>query len=237
MPARRLTFTPENIRAAWEAVGIIPFNLWSVLGGVKQENKNVSEAKGLTGGGALPLPKTPSAVSHTTRTAISLVTRNSPSSQKLKSLLSGLSEGFQQTIADKLVEEEAQRLYRELVGKVKTAKTSDRCKLTEATGVTSGTILQLREDRVRVDAAKEARKVNKASHTTNSRQTHTMRPKPATTTSLDPTPGTPTTDPSVAFDEADQVWEEMQALEVGGEGIGESSGGVAGIAIRVRERR
>jgi len=29
----------------------------------------------------------------------------------------------------------------------------------------------------------------------------------------------------------------MEALEVGGEGIGESSGGVAGIAIRVRGRR
>ena len=237
MPARRLTFTPENISAAWEAVGIIPFNPRRVLGGVKRENKKVSDAKGLTGGGALPVPKTPRAVSRTTRTAISLVTRNTPSSQKLKSLLSGLSEGFQQTIADKVVEEEAHRLYRELVGKVKAGKTSDRRKLTEATVVTSETILQLREDRERVDAAKAARKVNKASRTTDSRQTHTMRSKPATTTSLDPTPGTPATDPSVAFDEADQLWEEMEALEVGGEGIGESSGGVAGIAIRVRGRR
>ena len=188
-------------------------------------------------GGAFPVPKTPRAVSRTTRTAISLVTRNTPASQKLKSLLSGLSEGFQQTIADKVVEEKAHRLYRELVGKEKAAKTSDRRKLTEATVVTSETILQLREDRERVDAAKAARKANKASGITNSRQPLIMQQPSEPNTLVDPTSGTPDSDLPVAFDEADQLWEEMEALEVSGEDIGERSGGVAGSAIRVRGRR
>ena len=94
-------------------------------------------------GGPLPVPKTPRAVSRTTRTAISLITRNTLSSQKLKSLLSGLAQGFQLTIADNVVDEEAHLLFQELVAQEKAAKTSDRCTLTEATIVTSETILQL----------------------------------------------------------------------------------------------
>lgn len=76
---------------------------------------------------------------------MSLVTRNTPSSQKLKELLSGLSEGFQQTIADKTVQEEAYRQYQQLVGQEKKAKTTDRPKLTQATVATSETVIQLRE--------------------------------------------------------------------------------------------
>lgn len=135
-----------------------------------------------------------------------------------------------------MVEEEAYRLYRELVGKEKAAKTSDRRKLTEATVVTSETILQLREDRERVDAAKAARKANKASRSANPRQTPTMQVQPAATSTVTPTPRTPDSDHTAAFTEAEQLWEEMEALEVHGEGIGESSGEVAGSAIRVRGR-
>jgi len=136
-----------------------------------------------------------------------------------------------------VVEEEAHRLFRPLVGKKKAAKTSDRRKLMEATVVTSETILQLREDRGRVDAAKAARKANKQSRPTNSHQTPTLQVHPATTTSADPTPGTPTSDQTVASDEADQLSEEMEALEVGRKGIGESSRGVARNVIRVRGGR
>ena len=88
-----------------------------------------------------------------------------------------------------------------------------------------------------MNAAKAARKANKASHPTNSRQTPTLQVHPATPTSADPTAGTPASDHTVAFDETDQLWEEMESLEVGVEGIGESSGGVAGSAIRVWGRR
>ena len=89
-------------------------------------------------------------------------TRDTPSSQQLKEILSGLSEGFQQTIADKILEEEAHKQYRVLVGKEKKGKTSDRRKLTEATVVTSETILMLRDERDRVDAAKAARQSKKS---------------------------------------------------------------------------
>jgi len=141
MPARRHTFTAENIRAAWEAVGIIPFNPRRVLGVVKWKETKIVVVEYAGQDAAPPVPKTPRAGSRSTRTAISLVTRTTPSSQKLKVLLSNLSEGFQQTIADKVVEEEAHKLYRVLMSKEKAAKTSDRRKLTEATVVTSETIL------------------------------------------------------------------------------------------------
>ena len=185
-------------------------------------------------GGACPVPKKPRAVSRTTRTAIILITRNTPSSQKLKSLLSDLSEGFQQTIADKVVEEEAHCLYRELVGKEQAAKTTDSRKLTEATVMTSETILQLREDLERVDAAKAARKVNKASRSANSRQTPTVPVQPAPSHPHSPTPGTCDSNHTATLTGADQLWENIEALEIDGEGIGESSGREAGSAIRVR---
>jgi len=141
MPARRLAFTAKNTLSAWEAVGIFPFNPRRAVGHVKRKEQNVSHSE--TSG--IHIPKTIRAVSCATRTAISLVMRNTPSSQKLKVLLSGLSEGFQQTIADKTVEEEAYHQYRQLIGQEKKAKTSDRRKLTQATVVTSETVIQLRE--------------------------------------------------------------------------------------------
>ena len=64
-----------------------------------------------------------------------------------------------------------------------------------------------------------------------------MQVQPAATSSVTPTPGTPNSHLTAAFTEADQLWEEMEALQVHGEGIGESSGKVAGSAIRVRGRR
>ena len=157
MPARRLTFTAKNILSAWEVVGIFPFNTWCVVGQVKQKEKNISNSET----SSFHIPKTPRAVSRATRTAISWVTRTTPSSQRLKALLSGLSEGFQQTIADKTVEEEAYHHYRQLVGQKKKAKISDRCKLNQATVVTSETVIQLPEQRNRVDAVKSAQKVKK----------------------------------------------------------------------------
>ena len=122
-------------------MGIFPFNPRRALGLVKRKDQNVSKSE--TSG--LHIPKTPRAVSRATRTAISLVTRTTLSSKKLKELLWGLSEGFQQTIADKTVEEEAHRHYRQLVGNERKAKTSDRQKLTQATVLTSETVLQLQE--------------------------------------------------------------------------------------------
>jgi len=75
--------------------------------------------------------------------------------------LAYLSEGFQQTIADKTLEEEAHQQYRELIGKEKKKKkSSDRGKLTEATGVISETVRMLWKEPERVDAAKAARIAN-----------------------------------------------------------------------------
>jgi len=95
MPARRLTSTPKTIMSAWEAVGIILFNLQEVLGVVKgkQEAQNFSHSK-TSVPTKPPIPETPRAVSRVTPTAFSLGTRKTPSSPKLKELLSGLSKGL-----------------------------------------------------------------------------------------------------------------------------------------------
>ncbi|RPB01588.1 hypothetical protein L873DRAFT_634257, partial [Choiromyces venosus 120613-1] len=152
-----------------------------------------------------------------TRTAISLVPHTTPSSQKLKALLSGLSEGFQQMIANKTTEEEAYRQYRQLVRQEKKAKTSNCCKLTQATVVTSEIVIHLQEQQERVDAIKAARKVKKES----------IQPGPSPTAQKGTrfktvsAPNSPTLDPTSLplplFDEAEDLWKEMEALEVHGD--------------------
>jgi len=59
MPARRHTFTAENIRAAWEAVGIIPFNPRRVLGVVKRKETKIVVVEHAGQDAAPPVPKTP----------------------------------------------------------------------------------------------------------------------------------------------------------------------------------
>ncbi|RPB01511.1 hypothetical protein L873DRAFT_1887983 [Choiromyces venosus 120613-1] len=132
MPARRLAFTEKNILSAWEAVGIFLFNVCHALEQVKQKEQNISNSET----SSIHILKTPCT--------------------KLKALLSGLSEGFQQMIANKTMEEEAYRQYWQLVGQEKKAKTSNCCKLTQTTIVTSETVIQLREQQERVDAIKAA---------------------------------------------------------------------------------
>lgn len=211
MPARRLTFTESNIRSAWEAVGIIPFNPRRVLAGETKKRQKVSDPEIQSCSQTL---QTPRAVSRATRTAFSLVTRNTPGSQKLRSILTDLSDGLQQTIADKVLEEESHRQYRQLVGKEKKAKTSDRRKLTAATVVTSETVLQLRDQRERIDGEKAARKAKKkpstASDTTLPLQANTkVESKLTKTASISP-PIISTSSP----DEVEALWEDLEELEI-----------------------
>lgn len=221
MPARRLTFTTKNILSAWKAVGIIPFNPRHVLGVVKKKETNVSPSGSSAIRAAPPIIRTPRGVSRATRTAISLVTRTTPSSQKLKSLLVGLSEGFQQTIADKTVAEEAHCQYRQLMGKEQRGKTSDRRKLTEATVITSEMVIELREQRERVDAVKAARKAKKEQNLPRPPQIRRKRREPTSLPPSDSLPTSPITTTHPLVDEVDDLWEEMEALDVGGDGIRE----------------
>jgi len=232
MPARRLAFTSSNIQSAWEAVGIIPFNPRRVLGAVKRKEPPASKVHTLSVGGNphSHIPKTPRVVSRATPTAYSLVTRNTPSSQRLKSILSGLWEGFQQTIADKVLEEEAHKQYRVLVGKEKKGKTSDCRKLTEATVVTSETILMLREERERVDAAKAAKQAKKSTRSQPASVNTKFLPKSRMSDNnlVEISPITiPQTTPTSS---AEELWEEMEALELDiGTDMGCSGGGVVDI--------
>jgi len=238
MATQRLPFTPKNIMSAWEAVGIIPFNPRRVLGVVKpkQEAQNVSHPK-VSVTTVSPIPKTLRAVCRVTQTAFSLVTRKNSFSVKLKELLSGLSEGFQQTIADKVVEEEAHGQYRQLVGTEKQGKTSDGRKLTEATLATWETVIQLWDVSERIDAAKAGRKANKESRSPGGSQTtKTKRTKVAVAASGS---GGELADmfPSINFHEAQDLLEEMEALAVSGHISGEDSGGAVEDTIQVRGKQ
>ena len=116
----------------------------------------------------------------------------------------------------------------QLVGQEKKAKTTDRRKLTQATVVTSETVIQLREQRERVDAVKAARKVKKESTQPGpprnaQKRTRLNTPSPPDTSTVPPTPL-----PLPSFDEAEELWEEMEALEVGGDSVAGSSRGGSG---------
>jgi len=157
MPARESTFNPKNIIKVWKACGIIPFNPQQVLL-VETRNQDRASSSRLSISTHTKAPSTPRLVSSATRTAISLVTQSTPSSEKLKTLLGRLSEGFQQAIADKALAEEAHQQYRNLVAGDKKSKTSDRRKLTDITVVTTELVLELREKREALDTAKAFKK-------------------------------------------------------------------------------
>lgn len=112
LPARELTFTSKNILCSWEVVGIIPLNPhWVTKPETRQLAKKIS-----TPAKAITIPETPRAVISATRTALPLIQRDTPHSRQLKVILAGISEGYQDTIADKIISEEAYRQYQEVVG-------------------------------------------------------------------------------------------------------------------------
>ena len=132
--------------------------------------------------------------------------------------MTNLSDGVQQTIADKVLKEESHWQYRQVVGKEKKAKTSERRKwrkFTAATVVTSETVLQLREQRERVDREKAPRKAKKPStppDTTLPLQAHTKVGSKSTKMASIPPPIIPTGIP----DEVEALGEDLEDLELGG---------------------
>ena len=134
------------------------------------------------------------------------------------------------------MEAEAYHEYRQLVGQERKAKTSDHSKLTQATVVTSETVIQLGEQRDRVDAVKAALKEKKESTQPGRPQTAQKRTRFNTgSSSISPTVA-PTVPLLSSFDEAEDLWEEMEALEVGGDSLGGSDRGGIYKAIRLRGR-
>ena len=123
------------------------------------------------------------------------------------------------------------------MSKEKAAKTSDRRKVTETTVVTSATILQLRGQRERVDAAKAAKKANKTSRSGQTRHAIQKQPESPVTATPDTTPGMPVLDPLVTANTMDDLWEEMEALKVSGDPFERGNGGVVERAIQLRRRR
>ncbi|KAG0641262.1 hypothetical protein HOY80DRAFT_1039521 [Tuber brumale] len=150
-----------------------------------------------------------------TRTAISLVTKTTPSCPKLKALLYCLSENFQQTTADKTVEAEAHHEYQQMIRKRKGVKTTNCQKLIQATVVMWETIVEL---------------CDSSSHSAIL-QKHTMTLALPTTDSFTTTPISPL---SPLFDETDGLWEKTEAVEVAKDSIGESSEGRVQEAVWLR---
>ncbi|PWW77971.1 hypothetical protein C7212DRAFT_342392 [Tuber magnatum] len=139
---------------------------------------------------------------------------------RLSDLNKNPTSGFQQTIVDKTFDEEALQQRR----------------LTEATVVTSETVLLLREEWERVDVAKTAWIANRwvrllktvsAARTAAPLGTSGGERRGAFTLVMVE---------AVGRDEVEDLWEAVEELEVGGESGSEDSGGVIGDVIRVRRR-
>lgn len=129
--------------------------------------------------------------------------------------MTNLSDGLQQTISHKVLEEESHRQYRQLVGKEKIAKTSDQRKLTAAIVVISETVLQLRDQRKQIDGEKAAWKAKKPLQASDTilplRVKATVGSKSTKTASI-PLPIIPTG----ILDQIEAVWEDLEDLELGG---------------------
>lgn len=146
----------------------------------------------------------------------------------------GLSESYQETIATKAVEEEAYRQYRQMIEKKRCGKTSNRRKLTDATVVTSEMVIEFRELCENSDAVKAARKAKKESPLSKTTEMRQNEVNSTSCSTLESTPTSPPTTTLPVVDEADGLWEEIEALEVGSDGIGELGGGGVVATIRLR---
>ena len=96
--ARDTAYTEENIKKALESTGIHPLNPCMALGKLKPgrsgRSRNVTRPDNNSETVPPPITTTdPRAINHLKHHALQMVTRNTPSSNKLKVLIGGLQRG------------------------------------------------------------------------------------------------------------------------------------------------
>jgi hypothetical protein len=107
--ARAAAYTHKNILSAFEATGIWPLNSRKVF---ERQSRNITRPDtppSSPSAAQTKTPRKPRAVSRLARSALHLVTRQTPSSLKLKSLIGQLGRSAQGALADKELGEEMVR--------------------------------------------------------------------------------------------------------------------------------
>jgi hypothetical protein len=156
--ARDTAYTEKNIKKAFESTGIHPLNPRTVLGKLKpknEESRNITRTDGTS-----PPPVTPTApraISHLKRHALQMVTRNTPSSSKLKVLIDQLGRAVEGTAADKDLSIGMLKDLRSKAKDLSSAAAKDRRQLSKARGIDSEEVVRLRGERERKDNIKAVR--------------------------------------------------------------------------------
>jgi hypothetical protein len=152
--ARAAAYTKNNILSAFEATGIWPLNPRKVF---LRQSRNITrfESPPATPTPLLSAtPRQPRAVSRLARSALHLVTRQSPSSLKLKALVAQLGRSAQGALADKELGDEMLRTLRSGAKDTTVVAAKDRRHLGKARVYTAEDVVQLREGRERLDREK-----------------------------------------------------------------------------------
>jgi hypothetical protein len=154
---RAAAYTKNNILSAFEATGIWPRNPHRVF---LRQSRNITRFESPP---ATPTPflsatrRQPRAVSRLARSALHLVTHQSPSSLKLKAPIVQLGRSAQGALADKELEDEMLRTLRSGAKDPTAVAAKDRRHLCKAHVYTAEDVVQLREERERLDREKVAK--------------------------------------------------------------------------------
>ena len=156
--ARDTAYTEKNIKKAFESTGIHPLNPRTVLGKLKpknEESRNITRTDGTS-----PPPVTPTApraIGYPKSHDLQMVTRNTPSSSKLKVLIDQLGKAAEGTAADKDLSIGMLKDLRSKAKDLSSAAAKDRCQLSKARVIGSEEAVRLRDERERKDNIKAVR--------------------------------------------------------------------------------
>lgn len=105
MQARQATYTPENIRSAFAACGIVPFNKRRVLGDASRFITRPSSKSTTHEVGILATPKESRKAATLRRQALNLCSRSTPRSQLLRAIVDKMGKGLEEAIVNAKLQE------------------------------------------------------------------------------------------------------------------------------------
>jgi hypothetical protein len=150
-------YTQKNIMSAFQATGIWPLNIHQAFERQSQNCTRPDTPPCSPIPAQTKTPRKPRAISRLVRDALHLVTPQTPSSLKLKSLIGQLGTSAQGALADKELGEEMVR-FRCSRDKHPTAVAAkDRLHFSKARECTAEDVVQLREEKETIDQEKAAK--------------------------------------------------------------------------------
>jgi len=152
--ARAAAYTKNNIMSAFKGTGIWPLNPGKVFLG---QSQNIGRLESLPATPTRLLNATPMqvrTVSWLTCSALHLVTRQSPSSHKLKALVAQLGRSAQGALADQELGDDMLRTLRSGANDTNLVAATERSHLGKARVYTAEDVVQLREESLRLKETK-----------------------------------------------------------------------------------